>query len=127
MILLARNKTELERVAVEIRAQGGSASLFPVDLSDATALLRVARAIIADKGIPDIIINNAGAGRWLTVTETGEEEAQQMMAVPYIAAFDLTRVFLHHMLKRRSGQIVNITSVASFLVWPGVAAYTAAR
>jgi len=127
VILLARNKTELERVAREIKAQGASASLFPVDLSDPTALSSAARAIMTDKGMPDIIINNAGAGRWLTVVETGEEEAQRMIAVPYIAAFELTRAFLPHMLERGSGQIVNVTSVASFLVWPGAAAYTAAR
>jgi uncharacterized protein len=127
VILLARNKAELERVAKEIRAEGGSASIFPVDLSDPAALSNAARAVMIDKGMPDIIINNAGAGRWLTVTETGEGEAQQIMAVPYIAAFELTRVFLPHMLERGSGKIVNVTSVASFLVWPGAAAYTAAR
>jgi short-subunit dehydrogenase len=82
---------------------------------------------MTDKGVPDIVFNNAGAGRWLTVGETGEGEARQIMAVPYIAAFDLTRAFLPHMLERGSGQIVNVTSVASFLIWPGAAAYTAAR
>ncbi len=127
VILLARNKTELERVAAEINAQGSLASIFPVDLSDAKALSSTARAIMATRGVPDIIINNAGAGRWLAVAETGEGEARQMMEVPYIAAFDLTRTFLPYMLERRSGKIVNITSVASFLVWPGAAAYTAAR
>ena len=50
-----------------------------------------------------------------------------MMEVPFLAAFDLTREFLPHMLERGSGHIVNVTSVASFLVWPGAAAYTAAR
>jgi uncharacterized protein len=127
VILLARSKTELERVAGEIRALGGSASFFPVDLSNAGDLSRAAQTIIAEQGAPDIVINNAGAGRWLTVGEAGEGDAQQMMAVPYIAAFDLTRAFLPHMLERGSGHIVNVTSVASFLVWPGAAAYTAAR
>jgi len=41
-----------------------------------------------------------------------------MMALPYLAAFNLTRELLPGMLKRRSGQIVNITSVASRLSWP---------
>lgn len=126
-ILLARSKSELERVAGEIRALGGSASIFPVDLSSAGDLSRAAQTIIAEQGAPDIVINNAGAGRWLTVGETGEGDAQQMMAVPTIAAFDLTRAFLPHLLERGSGHFVNVTSVASFLVWPGAAAYTAAR
>ena len=50
-----------------------------------------------------------------------------MMAVPYLAAFNLTREFLGGMLSRRRGHIVNVTSVASRLAWPGAVAYTAAR
>lgn len=87
----------------------------------------MANTIMKDRGIPDIVINNAGAGRWLSVEETSSAEVEQMMAAPYFAAFNLTREFLPHMLKRGSGQIVNISSVASRIVWPGAAAYTAAR
>jgi short-subunit dehydrogenase len=50
-----------------------------------------------------------------------------MMAVPYLAAFNITREFLGPMLSRGTGHIVNVTSVASYLAWPGAAAYTAAR
>jgi len=47
--------------------------------------------------------------------------------VPYLAAFNLTRELLPEMLARRSGQIVNVTSVAARLAWPGSVAYSAAR
>ena len=50
-----------------------------------------------------------------------------MMTLPYLAAFNLTREFLPGMLKRGSGRIVNITSVASRLAWPGAVAYATAR
>ena len=53
--------------------------------------------------------------------------AAGMMAVPYLAAFYVTRVFLPAMLKRGSGRCVFVTSAASRLVWPGAAGYTAAR
>jgi short-subunit dehydrogenase len=127
VLLLARDKTRLERVASEITGLGGHVDIIPIDLSDAEALSRTAAAIVTEKGIPDILINNAGAGRWLTVPETNAAEVEQMMAAPYFAAFNLTRAFLPFMLKRGSGHIVNVTSVASRLVWPGAAAYTAAR
>ncbi len=63
---------------------------------------------------PDVLINNAGAGRWISVIETTAEEALAMIAVPYLAAFNLTRAFLPTMLARRSGAIACITSPASF-------------
>jgi len=50
-----------------------------------------------------------------------------MMAAPYFAAFFTTRAFLPAMLERDSGYIVNLTSAASWMAWPGATAYTAGR
>jgi short-subunit dehydrogenase len=96
-------------------------------LADADAVVSVASRIAQELGTPDIIVNNAGAGRWLFVDETSPAEAVEMMAVPYFAAFNVTHAFLPAMLKRNSGHIVNISSVGSRFVWPGATAYLAAR
>lgn len=125
--LLGRNRERLEAVAADIRSRGGVGDIFPVDLSDFRATASVAQAILTQIGTPDLLVNNAGAGRWLPLIETTPEEAAQMMAVPYLAAFNITREFLGPMLSRGTGHIVNVTSVASYLAWPGAAAYTAAR
>lgn len=127
VLLLARSEEKLECLAGEIRREGGRAWVYPVDLTDAEAVAEVARRITREVGTPDIIVNNAGAGRWLSLEETGSEEAVTMMAVPYFAAVFLTRAFLPGMLARNSGLIVNVTSLASYIVWPGAVAYTAAR
>ena len=82
---------------------------------------------LAEFGTPDIIFNNAGTGRWRPMDETEPEEAVQMMASPYFAAFFVTRAFLPQMQQRNSGYIVNMTSVASRIAWPGATAYIAAR
>ena len=87
----------------------------------------MAERINADVGTPDIIVNNAGAGQWKFVDETSPEEAVQMMAVPYFAAFYVTHAFLPGMLRRNTGHIVNVSSVGSRFVWPGATAYIAAR
>lgn len=127
VVLLARTESALEQVAGAIRAAGGTAWAYPVDLADPEAVERVAAAIRAEVGVPDLIINNAGAGRWLAIEETSPAEAMSMMAVPYFAAFYVTRAFLPAMLARRSGRIVNVNSPASLVAWPGAVAYTAAR
>jgi short-subunit dehydrogenase len=125
VILLARRAAELERVAGSMRT--GSATTYPVDLSNAAAVAQIAERINADVGTPDIIVNNAGAGQWKFVDETSPEEAVQMMSVPYFAAFYVTHAFLPGMLRRNTGHIVNVSSVGSRFVWPGATAYLAAR
>jgi len=127
VILLARDADRLAHIAADIRSRNGVADAYPVDLGDAEALAATAARIVAEHGSPDILFNNAGAGRWLPLLETSADEAAAMMALPYLAAFNLTRELLPGMLKRGSGQIVNITSVGCRLPWPGAVAYSAAR
>lgn len=127
VVLLARNQERLSATAAGIRAGGGKANSFAVDLADANAIAATVAAIVSDVGVPDILVNSAGAGRWLPLVDTSAEEASQMMGVPYLAAFNLTREFLPGMLERGSGHIVNVTSVASRLAWPGAVAYSASR
>lgn len=127
VILLARNEARLKQVESEITASGGKAQFYVVDLADAEQVANVAAQIKTELGTPDILINNAGRGQWKFIQETSADEAWQMMEVPYVAAFNLTRAFLPEMLKRNSGHIVNISSVSSRFVWPGATAYHAAR
>jgi uncharacterized protein len=127
VLLLARNVERLDAVADAIRRAGGTASPYAVDLADARAVSDTAVKITREAGTPDILINNAGSGRWLPLLETSPEEAAAMIAVPYLAAFNLTCAFLPGMLARRSGAIACITSPASYLAWPNACAYIAAR
>jgi len=126
-ILVARTQAALEALEAEIRAAGGQAWAYAADLSDPMAVAQVSIQVAREAGLPDIIVNNAGAGRWLAVDETSAEEAAQMMAAPYFSAFYTTRAFLPAMLQRGSGHIVNINSPVSRFVWPGAAGYAAAR
>lgn len=127
VILLARNEARLNQTATEIKAAGGQARYFCVDLGDADAVKVVALRVQTEIGTPNILINNAGSGCWKSIVDTSSEEVWQMMELPYFAAFNLTRAFLPEMLKRNTGHIVNISSVASRFVWPGATAYIAAR
>jgi short-subunit dehydrogenase len=127
VLLLARNAERLGAVAEAIKRDGGSATAYALDLADAEAIEQTSATIAREVGVPDVVINNAGAGRWLPLLKTTAEEALAMMEVPYLAAFNLTRFFLPFMLARRSGAIACVSSPASYLAWPNASAYIAAR
>ncbi|HYF61675.1 MAG TPA: SDR family NAD(P)-dependent oxidoreductase [Herpetosiphonaceae bacterium] len=127
VVLLARGAGPLEELAGQIKAAGGEAWAYPVDLTDAAAVAGTAARVLAEVGVPHILVNNAGMGRFLAIDETTAAEAAEMMAAPYFAAFHVTHAFLPAMLGRRRGMIVNVTSPASRLPWPGATAYAAAR
>jgi len=127
VLLLARNAERLYGVAHAIRAAGGTATAFPIDLQGAAATKETATRIESEIGIPDLLINNAGVGRWRPLTDTTPEEARAMIDVPYLAAFNLTHAFAPAMLERGSGGLVFISSPAAYLAWPNASAYIAAR
>jgi short-subunit dehydrogenase len=125
--LLARNREALARIAAEIEAEGGMATSFPVDLTDAEAVERTTRTIHGELGVPDVLVNNAGSGRWLFADETMPEQVVQAMATPYFSAFYTTRAFLPDMISRGSGHVLNVTSPACYISWPGANSYGVAR
>ncbi|MHA2252021.1 MAG: SDR family NAD(P)-dependent oxidoreductase [Candidatus Kariarchaeaceae archaeon] len=127
ILLIARNEEKLAKIKDKIQQKGGFAEIFVVDLSVLQETLAVIEQIKSEYGIPDIIINSAGAGRWLKVSETPFEEIQQMMAVPYLAAFYMVRGFIHKMIERNSGYIININSPAQEFMWPASTGYLVAR
>jgi short-subunit dehydrogenase len=124
--LVARNAERLTTVANTIEAAGGRAKTYVADLAQSHEVSRVAR-LVQQQGVPDILVNNAGAGRWLPIAETGADELAAMVAVPFLAAFNLTRELLPGMRQRGTGHVVNVTSIGSFLVWPDAAGYISAR
>jgi short-subunit dehydrogenase len=127
VLLLARREPRLREIVEDLAGRGASADYYPVDLADAGAVATVAERIKAEHGVPDIVVNNAGAGRWLPAVETSPDEARQMIELPYLAAFYVTRAFLPEMLARGHGHIACVTSPASYIVWPNACAYIAAR
>lgn len=125
--LVARSEDQLAKVAGDIEASRGVASPFAADISDSASVARLADAVKASLGTPDVIVNNAGAGRFLFIEETSPEELRQMMAVPFLGAFDVTRAFIEEMLGRGSGHVVNINTPVAYTPWAGALGYACAR
>ncbi len=127
VLLLARSEDRLAEVAASIEARGGRARIYPVDVSDDDAVATTTAAVSADVGTPDVIVNNAGIGRWLFIEETSAEEMRADMAVPYFAAFYVTKAFVAQMAARGSGVICNVNGPGAWFPWPGSIAYASAR
>ena len=124
VVLVARGRTELDQLAAEI---GDSAVVEACDASDGGAVLGLAERVRRDHGVPDVIVNSAGAGAWDWIENTSPGEAVKMMQAPYFAAFNVTHAFMQDLLARRSGLIIHVNSPVSFATWPACTSYAAVR
>ena len=127
VLLMARSEDKLRDVASTIEGSGGRARVYPVDLADLDAVAATTDAIKAHGIIPDVIVNNAGIGRWMFMEETSLQEMQAIMAVPYFAAFAVTKGFISEMAQRGSGNICNVNGPGAWFPWPSSVAYASAR
>ena len=125
--LLARTREALERVAVEIRDAGGSAGVFPCDMNDAQAVADAVRAVEQELGPVAILVNNAGAGTFKPLSRMTLQEAMLTVDLPFGAAVAACHAVLPGMIARCQGQIVNLTSPASYFPLPYMVPYTASR
>jgi short-subunit dehydrogenase len=126
-ILVARGADKLEALAAELREGGGTAEVEVCDLGDDAEIARLAERLLTGGGVPDVLINNAGAGVWRATWETEAGYAEQAARLPYLAAYELTRLLLPAMMERGTGWVLNMTSAAGYLTIPGATAYGVAR
>ena len=127
LILVARGRQKLADLANELHAAGAEATVEVCDLTDDAELELLAERLLGGEGPPDILVNNAGAGRWRATWETESGYAEEAARLPYLAAYELSRLLLPAMLERRSGWILNMTSAAGFMTIPGATAYGVSR
>jgi len=127
LVLVARRGDELARVAVVASASGATSQTIVADLSTAAGVALI-EARIADSAAPlDLVVNNAGYGRFGKITELDAEGESNEIAVNVNALMRLSRAALVAMAPRKGGAILNVASVASFLPFPGFTTYAATK
>jgi short-subunit dehydrogenase len=129
VVLVARTRENLEKVAAEIRSNGGTAHVYPCDLSDMDAIATMADQVLADLGGVDILINNAGRSirRSLELSYDRIHDYQRTMQLNYLGAVQLILKFIPGMRKRDFGQIINVSSVGVQTRAPRFGAYIASK
>jgi 2-hydroxycyclohexanecarboxyl-CoA dehydrogenase len=127
VVLAARRKDELERVATGIRQRGGVAIPVVTDLADDESLTRLVETAQAEAGPVDVLVNNAGYAIWKPLEETTTAEWDHTFAVNVRAAALLSAAVLPGMAAQRFGRIINIASEAGVAIVPGLAAYCVSK
>ncbi len=125
VVAAARSFDKLEALAAVL----GGDRIAPVamDVTEAAqreAALRFARERF---GPVDVLVNNAGWGSFTSVLRMPDDHFERMLAVNFAGPVAMIRAVLPEMLERRSGQIVNISSVVGFQAMPRMAAYSATK
>lgn len=129
VLLMARTQETLEQVQQEIIEAGGQASIFPCDLSDMDAIDRVSKEIMQQVQHVDILINNAGRSIRRAVHESYDRfhDFERTMQLNYFGAVRLVLNILPHMIKRKGGQIINISSIGVLANATRFSAYVASK
>ena len=126
LILSARNKSKLEKVG-EACSASSRVYILPMDISNHKSIPAKAKEAISKTGIIDILLNNAGVSQRGFVVQSSLEIDKELFDVNFFGNTLLTREVLPHMLNRRSGNIVVISSVAGKVSTPLRSGYSASK
>jgi len=122
-----RNAEEAARVAAEIAGLGVRAEVFGADLSVPANAGRLVEDVIATFGRLDVLVNNAGLTRDGLAIRMKDEDWDAVIATNLSSAFSASRAAIKHMMRARTGRIVNIASVVGLMGNPGQANYVASK
>jgi len=116
LILVARDLPRLNKVAKELSKRFGvKAQCIKADLTKPSQLAKVEKRVADSKKPIDILVNNAGFGIKDSFTVSNLDKEQELLDVLVTAPMRLTHAVLPVMIKRNTGIIVNVSSVASFI------------
>ena len=129
VILVSRTREKLEALAREIAEAGGRASVYPADLSDLDACDAMIHQVLGDFGRVDILVNNAGRSIRRSIESSYDRfhDFQRTMQLNYFGAVKLLLAVLPGMRSRRSGHIINISSIGVQAYPPRFGAYVASK
>jgi NAD(P)-dependent dehydrogenase (short-subunit alcohol dehydrogenase family) len=130
VVLVAREEAELDRVAAEIRREGGTAFVVPGDLGDKDAIHGVAAVAAAVAGPVDLLVHNAstlGRTPLRLLLDSDCEDLSRVLEVNLVGPFRLTKVIAGSMALRRSGLLLHVTSDASVNAYPSWGAYSVSK
>jgi short-subunit dehydrogenase len=127
LILSARRKEELERVAANCRNSGSEAYIYLLDLSNPAQLEDVAKNVLDTFGHVDFLVNNGGISQRSFVIETPVSVDRQIMEVDYFSGVILSKSLLPSMEKQKFGHIIVISSITGLFGFPMRSGYAAAK
>lgn len=122
IVAVARTEADLDALADEIGAAGGSCHTVALDITDGAAV----RDVLGDVDA-QVLVNNAGIGVMKPFLELSRDEWRAMVDVNFNALYDVTRAVLPAMVRRRSGHVVVVGSISGRSAFIGATCYAATK
>src|SRR3954463_1126479 len=128
-LLVSRGAEKLEELKAEIEEQGGTAYVYPTDLSEMDAIEESARKMLDDHPAIDMLVNNAGRSirRSVELSHDRFHDFERTMQLNYFGAIKMTMALMPHMKERRFGHVVNVSSIGAQTNPPRFSAYVASK
>ena len=129
VLLVARSAADLERVRTDVDDSGGEARVYPADLADQDQVTALLSRLREEHDHVDVVVSNAGKSIRRSVAESYDRfhDAQRTVDVNYLGPVQLLLGLLPAMRARRSGHVVNVSSVSADVPAPYWAAYTGSK
>ena len=127
LALAARSEEKLNAVALQVRAKGGSAAVFPMDVTNEDQVKTTIKAILGQLGKIDILVNNAGVTRDQLVMRMKRADWDSVLETNLTSAYLCIQQVMPSMLKQRWGRIINVTSVFGQIGQAGQANYASSK
>jgi NAD(P)-dependent dehydrogenase (short-subunit alcohol dehydrogenase family) len=123
-VIAGRDEEKLKKAKAQL---GERCHPMTCDVSNLSSIPAFIEKVIAKFGQIDILVNNAGINMKKDFTEVTDEEFQQVITTNLCSVFALSREVVKEMLKKGSGSIINISSMAAQYGLPRVIAYSASK
>jgi short-subunit dehydrogenase len=129
LVLISRSRESLSRTAEELQGAnpGSQVDHNAFDLSNKQETIAAAQWILSLNKPVDILVNNAGQFIPGSVFNEPDGAIEQMIQGNVMSAYHLTRALLPSMIKRKSGHIFNMCSIASLQAYPNGGAYSISK
>lgn len=127
VLCAGRTVKELEATARSIAKKGGKAHVVPLDITDEAAVREQVETIVRKHRRIDVLVNNAGVIHRENIVDTATADFRKVIETDLISQFVVAREVGRHMLARKYGRIVNISSVMAILGRASVAGYVSAK
>lgn len=127
LVITARRKQRLQEVVAQCEKLGVKATYYTGDAQEEDTAIKTVNLAIQTFGKINILINNAGIGRTLSLTETSLSDYDLIMNTNVRSAFAFTKAAVPDMLKRHDGQIILVSSVTGIVGHANETAYTCSK
>jgi 3-oxoacyl-[acyl-carrier protein] reductase len=121
-----KNQAKAEKIAGNIRAAGVKCSLLQFDVTDMNAVKATLEPLL-ETDVPYVLVNNAGISRDALMIWMSMEEWDDVLSINLNGFFNVTKIVLNSMLRKREGRIINITSTSGQNGLAGQVNYSTAK